>query len=73
MRRFVTGVTIRRSSIATSPTDPNAPDPLRGQDGIPVPDDQPASQPEPEFMRPPMIEPGDPGDAPSDSPTQTQA
>ena len=53
--------------MATLPPDPYAPDPIREPDGTPVPDDQPEALPGPDD-----IEPGDPGDAPSDTPTQTQ-
>ena len=53
--------------MATLPPDSYAPDPIREHDGTPVPDDQPESLPGPDN------EPGDPGDAPSDTPTQTQA
>jgi hypothetical protein len=59
--------------MATLPPDPYAPDPIREPDGTPLPDDQPESLPGPDNPEPPMIEPGDPGDAPSDTPTQTQA
>jgi len=57
--------------MATLPPDPYAPDPIREPDGTPLPDDQPETLPGPENPEPPMIEPGDPGDAPSDSPAQS--
>lgn len=47
--------------MATIPTDPSNPD------------DQPESFPGSDTPAPPVFEPGDPGDAPSDSPTPTQA
>jgi len=57
--------------MATLPPDPYAPDPIREPDSTPLPDDQPETLPGPENPEPPMIEPGDPGDAPSDSPAQS--
>lgn len=54
--------------MATLPPDPYAPDPIREPDGTPVPDEQADVLPGPENPDAPMIEPGDPGDAPSDSP-----
>ena len=51
--------------MATLPPDPYAPDPILNPDGTPVPDDRPEALPGPE-----NLEPGDPGDAPSDTPTQ---
>ena len=54
--------------MATLPPDPYAPDPLRKPDGTPLPDDQPASLPGSDDPEPPAIMPGDPGNAPSDSP-----
>lgn len=53
--------------MVTLPPDPYAPDPIREPDGTPVPNDQPEALPGLDD-----IEPGDPGDAPSDTPTQTQ-
>lgn len=53
--------------------DPYAPDPIREPDGTPLPDNQPESLPGPDNPQAPEIAPGDPGDAPSDTPTQTQA
>jgi hypothetical protein len=47
--------------MATIPPDPSNPD------------DQPETFPVADNPPPPMIEPGDPGDAPSDLPTKTQA
>jgi len=57
--------------MATLPSDPYAPDPVRDPDGIPLSDNQPEALPGPENPEPPMIEPGDPGDAPSDTPAQS--
>jgi len=54
--------------MATLPPDPYAPNPIREPDGTPVPDEQPDVLPGPENPDAPTIEPGDPGDAPSDSP-----
>lgn len=54
--------------MATLSPDPNAPDPVRTPDDTPLPDDRPESLPGPDD-----IGPGDPGDAPSDTPTKTQA
>lgn len=59
--------------MATLPPDPYAPDPIREPDGTPVPDDQPESFPGPDNPEPPVLDPDDLGDAPSDTPTQTQA
>lgn len=47
--------------MATIPTDPSNPD------------DQPESFPGSDNPAPPVIEPGDPGATPSDTPTPTQA
>lgn len=58
--------------MATLPPDPYGPDPIREPD-TPLPDNQPESLPGPENPEPPVINPGDPGDAPSDTLTQTQA
>ena len=56
--------------MATLPPDPYAPDPLCEPDGTPVPDKQPEALPGPNNPEAPTLDPGDPGDAPSDSPTQ---
>lgn len=56
--------------MATLPPDPYAPDTIGEPDGTPVPDNQPETLPGPDNPEPPVIEAGDPGDAPSDSPTQ---
>lgn len=56
--------------MATLPPEPYAPDPIREPDGTPVPDSQPDALPGPHDPEVPTIEPGDPGDAPSDSPSQ---
>ena len=55
--------------MATLPPDPYAPDPIRKPHGTPMPDDQPGSLPGPDNPEPP-VKPGDPGDAPSDSPSR---
>lgn len=54
--------------MATLPPDPYAPDPPRNPDGTPLPHGQPDALPGPDNPAP-----GDPGDAPSDTPTKTQA
>ncbi|MBB5712516.1 hypothetical protein [Sphingomonas xinjiangensis] len=59
--------------MATLPPDPYAPDPIREPDGTPVPNDQPESLPGPDNPEAPVIEQEAPDDAPSDTPTQTQA
>ena len=56
--------------MATLPPDPYAPDPLCEPDGTPVPNKQPEALPGPNNPEAPTLDPGDPGDAPSDSPTQ---
>ncbi|UYY57138.1 hypothetical protein [Sphingomonas sp. S2-65] len=59
--------------MATLPPDPYAPDPIREPDGTPAPNDQPESLPGSDNPEAPMIEPETPDNAPSDTPTQTQA
>lgn len=54
--------------MATLPPDPYAPNSVREPDGTPLPEDQPALLPGPDNPEPPIVMPGDPGDAPSDSP-----
>ena len=59
--------------MPTLPHDPYLPEPNREPEGRPAPEDRPGTLPGQVNPNPPMIEPGDPGDAPSDSPTPTQA
>lgn len=48
--------------MATLPPDPYAPDPIRGPDGAPLPDDQPETLPGPDNPESPEIAPDDHGD-----------